>query len=335
MIQQAGGTFVQDRLGSNGKYLPYGEERNYPALGNDQVKFATYTRDSATGLDYADQRYYASTLGRFLTPDPSGASDFTDPGSLNLYGYTGGDPVNFNDPEGLDKITCGDVNVFYNGVYLGTPNQILDAGDDVALLATAEYTESAHGPGSNPQEMYAIGDVIMNRWQVVNGYYWMFTGPPGARGRQFSPDVALWGQADGGLASIIENPNQFGIYHRGADGTITLTDSAQTNLDHALGSDPFSKECTDLDLAIGTAEQLWSARNAHQLYQTANGLVPVAFNSPPLGPPGAPYQTIGNFGSANVFYGVPYADFFWLSGQSVPIPPSRPRPPRPPRRRHA
>src|SRR5437879_681776 len=105
----------------------------------------------------------------------------------------------------------------------------------------------------------------------------MFTGPPGDRARQFSPDVARWGQADGSLTSIIKNTSQFGIYHRGADGMITLTDSAQTNLDHALNSDPFSKECTDLDQAIGIAEQLWSDRNSHRLF-TANGLVAVAFN---------------------------------------------------------
>ena len=28
-------------------------------------------RDSATRNDYADQRYYTSILGRFMTPDPS------------------------------------------------------------------------------------------------------------------------------------------------------------------------------------------------------------------------------------------------------------------------
>ena len=61
---------VQDRLGSVGKYYPYGEERGGGNPPNDQVKFATYTRDSGTGLDYADQRYYASTFGRFMTPDP-------------------------------------------------------------------------------------------------------------------------------------------------------------------------------------------------------------------------------------------------------------------------
>ena len=93
---------VQDRLGSVGKYYPYGEERNQPPLMNDQVKFATYTRDSGTGLDYADQRYYASTFGRFMTPDPyRGSIDLKQPQSLDRYAYVWGDPVNSNDPSGL------------------------------------------------------------------------------------------------------------------------------------------------------------------------------------------------------------------------------------------
>jgi len=105
LIQQGGTTFVPDRLESNGKYFPYGEERNYPALPNDQVKFATYTRDSATGLDYADQRYYASSFGRFMTADPYkasiGGSDPGSPQSWNRYAYVQGDPVNYNDHSGL------------------------------------------------------------------------------------------------------------------------------------------------------------------------------------------------------------------------------------------
>jgi len=56
-----------------------------------------------TGLDYADQRYYASTYGRFNTPDPSRRSAKAgNPLSWNRYAYTLGDPVNGNDPKGLD-----------------------------------------------------------------------------------------------------------------------------------------------------------------------------------------------------------------------------------------
>ena len=84
------GTF--DRLGS-AKYnqqnnqaqsfYPYGEDRG-TAEPNDALKFATYTRDAATGLDYADQRYYASNFGRFMSPDRYKAKPGAkDPGSWN------------------------------------------------------------------------------------------------------------------------------------------------------------------------------------------------------------------------------------------------------------
>ena len=56
----------QDRLSSIGKYFPYGEDRYTPTPANPAngtEKFATYTRDTETGLDYAYQRYYAAGLG--------------------------------------------------------------------------------------------------------------------------------------------------------------------------------------------------------------------------------------------------------------------------------
>jgi RHS repeat-associated protein len=64
---------------------------------------------SNVGLDYADQRYYASTYGRFNSPDPYVASGGpSDPGSWNRYSYTRGDPVNRADPRGLEDCTVAD-----------------------------------------------------------------------------------------------------------------------------------------------------------------------------------------------------------------------------------
>jgi RHS repeat-associated protein len=97
----------EDRLQSIGRYFPFGEDRTFtkpvnPA--NDQEKFATYTRDSATLLDYAYQCYYNSQLGRFQTVDPDGGTTVLHaPQSLNRYGYAIADPVNKNDPTGLDR----------------------------------------------------------------------------------------------------------------------------------------------------------------------------------------------------------------------------------------
>jgi RHS repeat-associated protein len=85
-------------------YYPYGVE--YSGTANDTEKYATYTRDSVTGLDYAVNRYYASIWGRFTSPDPKRRSmRLADPGSLNRYAYALDDPVNKNDRTGL----CADM----------------------------------------------------------------------------------------------------------------------------------------------------------------------------------------------------------------------------------
>jgi RHS repeat-associated protein len=123
-----------DRLGTNhaqsAQFLPFGDE--ITSTSNDRTKFATYTRDSYTGLDYADQRFYASTYGRFMTPDPSAKSAKAGtPGSWNRYSYAQGDPANRKDPRGLDDCSddpaaCGsffaDPYGEDNGVAFDTPS---------------------------------------------------------------------------------------------------------------------------------------------------------------------------------------------------------------------
>jgi hypothetical protein len=51
--------------------------------------------------DYARNRYYDPARGRFTTPDPAASGTISRPNSWNRYSYTEGDPVNYNDPEGL------------------------------------------------------------------------------------------------------------------------------------------------------------------------------------------------------------------------------------------
>jgi RHS repeat-associated protein len=98
---------VHDRLGSmvqwgNTRYgfYPFGEPKGTAGYTGG-TEYATYRKDE-TGLHYAVNRYYQSSLGRFVTPDPYVASGGVgEPGSWNRYAYVNGDPVNFYDPEGL------------------------------------------------------------------------------------------------------------------------------------------------------------------------------------------------------------------------------------------
>jgi RHS repeat-associated protein len=86
-------------LGYQAQY-PYGVE--YTTTANDREKYATYTRDSNSGMDYAMNRYYSSQWGRFLSPDRRWRSAKPDnPQSWNRYTYVLGDPTNLTDPSGL------------------------------------------------------------------------------------------------------------------------------------------------------------------------------------------------------------------------------------------
>ena len=117
MLVSNGVYVVTDRLGSvrantqgeSFAYYPYGEERTNRPDGRD--KFATYFRDTV-GLDYAEQRYFNAGVGRFWSPDSTGGST-ANPGSLNKYAYSLADPININDPLGMDP-NCGP-NMFWDG----------------------------------------------------------------------------------------------------------------------------------------------------------------------------------------------------------------------------
>ncbi len=96
---------VMDQLGSAGTYFPWGEDKG-STNPQDIWSYATYWRDSISGLDYANNRYYSNAYGRFMTPDPySNSGRLDDPQGWNRYAYTRGDPVNRIDPWGRDDCT--------------------------------------------------------------------------------------------------------------------------------------------------------------------------------------------------------------------------------------
>jgi RHS repeat-associated protein len=85
-------------------YLPYGGIAS--GTPSDHYLFTGKERDAESGLDNFGARLYASSLGRFMTPDWAGRPTavpyavFGDPQSLNLYGYVRNDPVSRADADG-------------------------------------------------------------------------------------------------------------------------------------------------------------------------------------------------------------------------------------------
>ena len=69
-------------------------------------KFTGKERDTESGNDYFGARYYASSMGRFMSPDdPTGIfADPKNPQSWNLYSYVRNNPLTNIDPDGHDCI---------------------------------------------------------------------------------------------------------------------------------------------------------------------------------------------------------------------------------------
>ena len=61
-------------------------------------------RDTESGLDYFGARYFGSSMGRLMSPDPSGLvfASLANPQSQNLYAFAQTNPLIYTDPTGFD-----------------------------------------------------------------------------------------------------------------------------------------------------------------------------------------------------------------------------------------
>jgi RHS repeat-associated protein len=108
--------------GGRHDYLPFGEElfAGYGTRTTDQgyaasaqqdgqrKQFGSYERDSESGLDFVQARYYSSLHRRFTSTDPLyyQRTMVIDPQQFNLYAYVRNNPLKFNDPSG-EKLMLG------------------------------------------------------------------------------------------------------------------------------------------------------------------------------------------------------------------------------------
>jgi RHS repeat-associated protein len=93
--------------------LPYGDGLACSG-GNLQAPtehhFTGKERDTESGNDYFEARYYSSAMGRFMSPDWSAKEEpvpyakLENPQTLNLYGYVGNNPLVREDIDGHDGI---------------------------------------------------------------------------------------------------------------------------------------------------------------------------------------------------------------------------------------
>ena len=104
-------------------------------------------RDTESGNDYFSARYYASSMGRFMSPDPMGGH-YENPQTLNKYAYVINNPLTMTDPTGLDIWLkgCGDNSATCQNNYAGTTDK--DGAFSRTHLTgdqTGDATLGAHG----------------------------------------------------------------------------------------------------------------------------------------------------------------------------------------------
>jgi RHS repeat-associated protein len=127
--------------------LPFGDQlycTGSPAFPTEH-HFTGKERDAESGLDYFGARYYASSMGRFSSPDPSGLffADPTLPQSLNLYSYARNNPLIGTDPTGMAYCQWDD----------GTHDDSANTGVEGAVNSGTECTNAggtwSHDDGLN------------------------------------------------------------------------------------------------------------------------------------------------------------------------------------------
>jgi RHS repeat-associated protein len=215
----------------------------------DTEFFTGKQRDTVSDLDYFGARYYNSTLGRFMSPDPSGLAyaDPSNPQSLNLYSYAQNDPLVYIDPTGMQ---CSDTeasgNQFGGGpdgdspTYdSGPPACAQDQGTPVPTIlhqdGSVSYQQTVEVSGSAPSSDLALlqagsnggssgSQVPANAGNAPNnapcktGFnFGVAAGADGGAGLGFNP-LQLGAMIGGAAGFTFGGAHPFGLFASGSGG---------------------------------------------------------------------------------------------------------------------
>ncbi|HEY4307743.1 MAG TPA: RHS repeat-associated core domain-containing protein [Gemmatimonadaceae bacterium] len=136
-------------------------------------------RRDAAGLVYMRNRYYDPSGGRFTQEDPIGIA-----GGMNLYGYAGGDPINYTDPLGL----CPAVFMFA-GPAVGGATAVWCGAEVVALGASAAFAWFNKSRTSGETSAAAGGREAHRAWDPGSGFQKEVRLPSGKRCDALNPQT--------------------------------------------------------------------------------------------------------------------------------------------------
>jgi RHS repeat-associated protein len=153
-------------------YYPFGGVAYSNGGDPNHYKFTGKERDTESNLDNFGARYFASTLGRFMTPDWAARpttvpyAEFGDPQSLNLYSYVRNDPVTRADADGHCDGTYG-----YGVCYTNPGNRLGNGDQDANRQAGAVAQDGGFTIKTTVWEPLDQTKKWWNR-QVISGEQW-------------------------------------------------------------------------------------------------------------------------------------------------------------------
>jgi RHS repeat-associated protein len=125
-------------------FLPFGEQ--IAGATATSHKFTGKERDSEAGLDNFGERYFGSSLGRFMRPDPSNVTgdivDSENPQAWNMYSYVLNNPLNAVDADGLDYYLIGGDQCGQYGVQCDKQGYVLDNNGNRAVVTDQQISGS-------------------------------------------------------------------------------------------------------------------------------------------------------------------------------------------------
>jgi RHS repeat-associated protein len=153
------------------QYGPFGE--NMATTGNSNNNFLHFTGrelDPDSGLYYYRARYYDPTIGRFITADPKGFA-----AGVNFYAYAGNNPINANDPYGLETIISIFRDIYTSKSVTGTFVAYSDVTGKYLTGFTLETEKNKKGlppidPGSYDAYVRTQGHEDLNRIELLGTY---------------------------------------------------------------------------------------------------------------------------------------------------------------------
>jgi RHS repeat-associated protein len=201
VVTAADGTILKES-----DYYPYGGEIVVSGSDTNRYKFNSKERDAESNLDEFGARYYASTMGRFMTPDWAAKpidvpyANFGNPQSLNLYSYVENNPTTLGDPDG---------HMFWapyvSGGFIGNLTALVGQGAQSELGQGVSYFGTLADEGEAAQAAASQSAQAQNQSNNSTGY-----------GAQNQAATAALDKANPN--SIRINKEEAGLIYKDSDG---------------------------------------------------------------------------------------------------------------------